>query len=60
VVRRLSHAGTFRSQARQRCISETRLQEDIALEESAEGIWSIDVDAVRLARLDDRDGTLYV
>ena len=54
-VRRVSHAGTFRVQTRQRFISDTRLQEDMALEETADGIWSLSFDDVRLARLDARD-----
>ena len=60
VVRRVSNAGTFRFQTRQLFISEPLLQEDIALEETAEGIWSIYFDDVLLARLDERDFKLYV
>jgi hypothetical protein len=41
LVRRVSNAGTFRFQTRQIFISDTLLQEDIALEETADGIWSI-------------------
>jgi putative transposase len=41
LVRRVSNAGTFRFQTRQLFISDTLLQEDIALEETADGIWSI-------------------
>jgi hypothetical protein len=58
-VRRVSHAGTFRFQTRQLFISDTLLQEDIALEESADGIWSIYSYDVLLARLDERDFKLY-
>jgi hypothetical protein len=39
---------------------ETLLQEDIAVEETADGLWSIDCDDVLLARLDARDFTRYV
>ena len=60
VVRRVSHAGTFRFQTRQLFISDTLLQEDIALEETADGIWSIYFSDVRLAQLDERDFKLYV
>jgi putative transposase len=54
-VRRVSKAGTFCFQTRQLFTSETLLQEDIALEETADGIWSISFDDVPLARLDERD-----
>jgi putative transposase len=59
LVRRVSNAGTFRFQSRQLFISDTLLQEDIALEESADGIWSIYFYDVLLARLDERDFRLY-
>ncbi len=58
-VRRVSHAGTFRFQTRQLSLSATRLQEDIAWEDTADGSWSIDCDDVLLARLDERDFKLY-
>ena len=38
----------------------TLLQEDIALEETADGIWSIYFYDILLARLDERDFKLYV
>jgi hypothetical protein len=60
VVRRVSNAGTFRFQTRQLFISDTLLQEDIAVEETADGIWSIYFYDVLLARLDERDFKLYV
>jgi putative transposase len=60
VGRRVRHAGTVRFQTRQLFISETRRQEDIALEETADGLWSIDGDDVLLARLDARDLQWYV
>jgi hypothetical protein len=59
LVRRVSHAGTFRFQKRQLFLSDTLLQEDIALEENADGIWSMDCYDVHLARLDARDVKLY-
>jgi putative transposase len=60
VGRRVSQAGTFRFQTRQLFISATLLQEDIALEETADGLWSISCSDVLLARLDARDFTRYV
>jgi hypothetical protein len=57
--RRVSHAGTFRFQTRPRFLSETRRQEDIAWEDTADGSWSIDGDDGLLARLDERDFKLY-
>ncbi len=59
LVRRVSNAGTFRFQSRQLFISDTLLQEDIALEETADGIWSIYFYDVPLTRLDERDFRLY-
>jgi hypothetical protein len=50
---------TFRFPTRQLFISDTRLQEDIALEETADGSWSISCYEVLLARLDARDCRLY-
>jgi hypothetical protein len=41
LVRRVSNAGTFRFLARQLSISDTLLQEDIALAETGNGIRSI-------------------
>jgi predicted ATPase len=58
-VRRVSHAGTCRVQTRQLFISETRLQEDSALAETGDGLWSISVYEVLLARLDARDVKRY-
>jgi hypothetical protein len=60
LVRRVSNAGTFRFQTRQLFMSETLLQEDIALEETADGIWSIYFSDVLRARLDERTFKLYV
>jgi putative transposase len=58
--RRVSHAGTFRFHTRQLFISATLRQEDSALEETAEGLWSLYFYDVLLARLDARDFQLYV
>jgi hypothetical protein len=55
LVRRVSNAGTFRFHTRQLFISETLLQEDSALAETGEGLCSIYVYEVLLARLDERD-----
>jgi hypothetical protein len=60
VVRRVSNAGTFCFQTHQLFRSDTLLQEDIALEETADGIGSIYFYDVLLARLDARDFKLYV
>ncbi len=59
LVRRGSHAGTFRFQSRQSFMSDTLLQEDSALEETADGIWSVYFYDVLLARLDERTFKLY-
>ena len=57
LVRQVSNAGTFPFQERQLCISDTPLQEDIALEETGDGIYSIPLYDVLLTRLDERDLT---
>jgi transposase InsO family protein len=54
-IRRVSRAGTFRFQTRQLFLSDTLLEEDIGLEETDDGIWSIYFFDVLLARLDERD-----
>jgi len=51
----VSNAGTMRFQTRQLFIRPTLLQADIALEETADGIWSIYFSDVLLARLNARD-----
>jgi hypothetical protein len=56
---RVSHAGTFRCQTRQLCSSATLLQEESAVEETGDGIWSIAADEVLLARLDTREFRRY-
>jgi hypothetical protein len=55
----VSHAGTFRIQTRQLFISNTLLQEDSAVKETGDGLWSIYCYDVLLARLDERDFRLY-
>ena len=55
LVRRVSNAGTLRFQTRQLLRSDTLLQQDSALEESAAGLWSISFYDVLLARLNERD-----
>ncbi|MBV9852872.1 MAG: IS481 family transposase, partial [Armatimonadetes bacterium] len=41
LVRRVSKAGTFRLRARQLFLSDTLTEEEIALEETEDGVWSI-------------------
>jgi hypothetical protein len=53
--RRVSQAGTFRFQPRQLLIRATRLQEDIAWEETADGLGSTSCYGVLLARLAERN-----
>jgi putative transposase len=55
LVRRVRNAGTFRFQSRQLFLSDTSLQERIALEETGDGLWSSYVSDVLLARLDERE-----
>jgi hypothetical protein len=55
LVRRVSNAGTFRFKSRQLFLRDTLLQEQIALEETGDGIWSIYFYDVLLARLNERD-----
>jgi putative transposase len=58
LVRRVRNAGTFRCQSRQRFRSDPLRQAWVALEETGDGLWSIYVYDVLLARLDERDFTL--
>jgi hypothetical protein len=60
VIRRFSYAGTCRFRTRQLFRRDTLLQEDSALEETADGLWSIDFSDVLLARLAEWDFTRYV
>ena len=59
LVRRVSNTGTFRFQTRQLFISDTLLQEDIALEETGDGIRSIYFYDVLLVRLQEYAFRLY-
>lgn len=54
-VRRVSRAGTFRFHKRQIYLSDSLIGEDIALEEVADGVWSVYFYQRMLARLDERD-----
>ena len=54
-VRRVSRAGTFRFHSRQIFLSDALIHEDIALEEVADGLWSLYFYNVLLARMDERD-----
>lgn len=54
-VRWVSKAGTFRFKHRQLFISQALRHEWIALEEVADGVWSVYFYDVLLARLDERD-----
>jgi hypothetical protein len=53
-LRRGSHAGAFRFKRRQRFLSDTWLQDRMALEETGAGMWSIYFYEVPLGRLDRR------
>ena len=55
LVRRVSKAGTFRFQCRQLFLSDTLMDEEVALEEVDDGVWSILFYGVLIARLDERD-----
>ena len=55
LVRRVSKAGTFRFHGHQLFLSDTLMEEDIALEEVDDGVWSIFFYDVLVARLDERD-----
>jgi len=55
LVRRVSKAGTFRFRARQLFLSDTLMEEEIALEETEDGVWSILFYDALIARLDERD-----
>ncbi len=54
-VRRVSTAGMFRFKQRQLFLSQALAHEWIALEEVADGLWSVYFYEVLLARLDERD-----
>ncbi len=54
----MTNAGTFRFKDRLLFIANARKQHHIGLEESDDGIWSIYLGTVLLARLDERDYTI--
>jgi hypothetical protein len=58
-VRRVRSRGTFRLHGRDFFISEVLPNEAIALEEVADGVWSIFFYHVLLARFNEKDGTLH-
>lgn len=58
-VRRVRSRGTFRLHGRDTFISEVLPNETIALEEVADGIWSVFFYHVLLARFNERRGTLH-
>ena len=58
-VRWVSKAGTFRFKHRQLFISQALRHEWIALEEVADGVWSVYFYDMLLARLDERTWKLY-
>jgi hypothetical protein len=53
-VRRVSTAGTFRLHARQPFLSQALRNEDIGLEEVADGIWNIVYYSTLLGKIDER------
>ena len=59
LVRHVSNAGTLRFQTHQLFMSDMLVEGDMALEEAADGIWSIDFSNVLVVRLDARDFRLY-
>ncbi len=58
-VRRVRSAGTIRFHGREIFVSEVLVNEAIALEEVADGVWSIFFYHVLLARFSERDGKLH-
>jgi transposase InsO family protein len=59
LVRRVCTAGTFRFKRRQIFLSHTLSQDDIGLEETADGVWSIYFYDVLLGKLSERDFGIY-
>lgn len=55
LVKRVTNAGTFRFKDRLLFIANALKQHHIGLEETGDGIWSIYLNTVLLARLDERD-----
>jgi hypothetical protein len=58
-VRRVRRMGTIRFRGREIFVSEVLAHETIALEEVADGVWSVFFYHVLLARFDERDGQLH-
>lgn len=58
-TRRISNAGTFRFKKHQLFISQALNQDWIGLEEVDDGVWSVYFYDVLLARLDEREMTLF-
>jgi hypothetical protein len=58
-VRWVSNAGTFRFKRHQIFLCRPLIHEYVALEETADGIWSIYFYDVVVARLDERDGRVF-
>ena len=54
----MTNAGTFRFKDRLLFIANALKQHHIGLEETADGVWSIYLGSVLLARLDERDGII--
>ena len=57
-MRRVSKAGTFRFRAHQLFLSDTLMEEDIALEEVDDGVWPVLFYDTLIARLDERDSRI--
>jgi putative transposase len=55
LVKRVTNAGTFRFKDRLLFIANALKQHHIGLEETGDGVWSIYLGPVLLARLDERD-----
>ena len=55
LVKRVTNAGTFRFKDRLLFIANALKQHRIGLEETGDGVWSIYLSTVLLARLDERD-----
>lgn len=54
-MKRVTNAGTFRFKDRLLFIANALEQHHIGLEESGDGVWSIYLGRVPLAKLDERD-----
>jgi len=54
LVKRVTHAGTFRFQQRQLYIANALVNQYIGLEETDDGVWAIYFNTVLIATLDER------